>query len=67
MKNSINQVLRVSDKRFLIKEQLYDAPGENVDLVEADLQTAFMNMLLDEGLITDSVHSAAIRKIHKGV
>ena len=67
MKNSISKVTGVSDEYILIKDHVYDAPGKKNDAVEADIQVAFMNILHDKGLITDSVHSAAIHKIHKGV
>lgn len=67
MKNNICTVTEVSDEYVLIKDHVFDSPGERIDAVEADIQVAFMNMLRDKGLITESVHSAAIHKIYKGV
>ena len=67
MKNSNSKATGVLDEYILIKDHVYDTPGARIDAVEADIQVAFMNMLHDKGLITDSVHSAAIHKIHKGV
>jgi hypothetical protein len=67
MKNSNSKATGVLDEYILIKDLVYDAPGKENDAIETDIQVAFMNMLHDKGLITDSVHSAAIHKIHKGV
>lgn len=67
MKNSISTVTEVSDGYILVKDHVYDMPGAKIDAVEADIQVAFVNMLRDKGLITESVHSAAIHQIHKGV
>ena len=67
MKSSISKVMGVADEYILMKDLVYDAPGKENDAIETDIQVAFMNMLHDKGLITDSVHSAALHKIHKGV
>ncbi len=67
MKSSISKVMGEADEYILIKDYVYDTPGEKYNTVEADIQVAFMNMLRDKGLITESVHSVAIHKIHKGV
>lgn len=35
--------------------------------LEADIQVAYLNMLHEQGLLTDSIHSIALDKVIKGV
>ncbi|MBQ1173464.1 MAG: hypothetical protein IIX48_12865 [Lachnospiraceae bacterium] len=35
--------------------------------LEADIQVAYLNMLHEQGLLTDNIHSIALDKVIKGV
>ena len=35
--------------------------------VEADIQVAYLNMLHEQGILTDNIHSIALSKVVKGV
>ena len=67
MENTIIKIPGVSDKNIMMQEQVYGDSFEDNGTIEADIQVAFMNMLRDKGLITDSVYSASINKIYKGM
>jgi hypothetical protein len=52
-------------------ETLEDKPNPNGlhggSQLEADIQVAYLNMLHEQGLLTDAIHSIALKKAIKGV
>lgn len=50
-----------------IIEDKTDYEGLNANIrLEADIQVAFLNMLHEQGVLTDNVHSIALSKTIKG-